>query len=231
MFVKIYNQKGEEVGKTVLPKEIFEVKLSPDLLHQVVVSQMANRRQKSAHAKDRSEVRGGGRKPWRQKGTGRARHGSIRSPLWRGGGVTFGPRKERVFKKEIPKKMRRKALFMVLSEKAKNNFLIVLDDLKMPTVPTQEKTPKENLWFPTGQVKTKLTKSMVEILKKLPCQKNCLIALPNYDKNLILAARNIPKTTTIEARNLNALDLLNYKYLLMSKETIKKIKEIFLPKS
>ncbi len=214
MKVSVYNQKGEVVGTSLLPKEIFEVKLSPDLLHQVVVSQMANRRQKSAHAKDRSEVRGGGRKPWRQKGTGRARHGSIRSPLWRGGGVTFGPRKERVFKKEIPKKMRRKALFMVLSEKAKNNFLIVLDDLKMPTVPTQEKIK---------------TKEVSELLKRLPCGAGSrLVALPEYDKKIVLAARNIPKTTTIEARNLNALDLLNYKYLLMSKETIKKIKEIFL---
>ena len=214
MKIPVYNQEGKEIGNTLLPKEIFEVKLSPDLLHQVVVSQMANRRQKSAHAKDRSEVRGGGRKPWRQKGTGRARHGSIRSPLWRGGGVTFGPRKERVFKKEIPKKMRRKALFMVLSEKAKNNFLIVLDDLKMPTVPTQEKIK---------------TKEVSGFLKKLPCGAGSrLVALPEYDKKIVLAARNIPKTATIEARNLNALDLLNYKYLLMSKETIKKIKEIFL---
>jgi len=208
MKIPVYNQEGKEIGNTLLPKEIFEVKLSPDLLHQVVVSQMANRRQKSAHAKDRSEVRGGGRKPWRQKGTGRARHGSIRSPLWRGGGVTFGPRKERVFKKEIPKKMRRKALFMVLSEKAKNNFLIVLDDLKIEKIKTKE---------------------VSGFLKKLPCGAGSrLVALPEYDKKIVLAARNIPKTATIEARNLNALDLLNYKYLLMSKETIKKIKEIFL---
>ena len=129
MKVSVYNQEGKEVGKVLLPKEIFEVKVNPDLVHQVVVCQMANRRQPIAHTKDRGEVRGGGRKPWSQKGTGRARHGSIRSPLWIGGGVTFGPRKEKIFKKKIPKKMRRKALFMVLSGKAKENLLLVLDKL------------------------------------------------------------------------------------------------------
>jgi large subunit ribosomal protein L4 len=112
-----------------LPKEIFDVEINPDLIHQVVVAQTANRRRVIAHTKGRGEVRGGGKKPWRQKGTGRARHGSIRSPLWKGGGVTFGPTKERTFKKEINKKMKRKALFMVLTAKAKNNLLLVLDKI------------------------------------------------------------------------------------------------------
>jgi len=208
MLVPTYNQKGEKIGQTRLPSEIFDVKINPDLVHQVVVSQMANRRKVIAHTKDRGEVRGGGRKPWRQKGTGRARHGSIRSPLWRGGGVTFGPTKERVFKKIIPKKMRRKALFIVLSGKVKNNLLILLDELKIE------------------QSKTKL---IAEILKRLPCrQESTLITLPDYDKNLILAARNVPKVATLCSRDLNALDLLTFKYLVMPKESIKVIKETFL---
>lgn len=208
MKTDIYNQKGEKIGLTNLPKEIFEVPMNPDLVRQVVVCQLANRRKVIAHTKNRGEVRGGGRKPWRQKGTGRARVGSIRSPLWRGGGVTFGPSRERVFKKKIPKKMRRKALFMVLSGKVKNNLLILLDKLKIE------------------QPKTKL---MVEILKKLPGKKeSILIALPDYDKNIILATRNLPVVDTIWARNLNALDLLVFKYLIMPKDAIKTIKETFL---
>ncbi|PIP25091.1 MAG: 50S ribosomal protein L4 [Candidatus Nealsonbacteria bacterium CG23_combo_of_CG06-09_8_20_14_all_36_12] len=208
MKYNIYNQEGKEIGQTLLPKEIFGLKTNPDLVHQVVVSQMANRRQVIAHTKDRGEVRGGGRKPWRQKGTGRARHGSIRSPLWRGGGVTFGPTKERVFKKKIPEKMRRLALFMALSGKVKNNLLILLDKLKVE------------------KAKTKL---MAEILKKLPCkEKSSLIALPEIDKNLILATRNIPKIETIQAKDLNCLDLLSFKYLIMPKESIKVIKDTFL---
>ncbi|MFA5013306.1 MAG: 50S ribosomal protein L4, partial [Candidatus Paceibacterota bacterium] len=112
-----------------LPKEIFGLELNANLVHQIAVSQMANRRRNIAHTKTRSEVSGGGIKPWRQKGTGRARHGSIRSPLWIGGGSTFGPRSDTVFKKTIPQKMKRKALLMVLSEKAKQGQVIVLSDL------------------------------------------------------------------------------------------------------
>jgi len=216
MKIAVYNQQGKEIGTTLLPKEIFDVKINPDLMHQVVVSQMANRRKVIAHAKGRGEVRGGGRKPWRQKGTGRARVGSIRSPLWRHGGVTFGPTKERVFKKVIPKKMKRLALFMVLSGKVKNNLLILLDKLKI------------------DQVKTKLIVKTIENLitphQNLVRGKkgSILIALPELDKNIILAARNIPKVETVEVRNLNALDLLSFKYLIMPKESIKVIKETFL---
>ena len=213
MEINLYNQKGEETGKTELPSEIFEVKFSPDLVHQIVVSQMANRRQNSAKVKDRSEVRGGGRKPWRQKGTGRARHGSIRSPLWRGGGVTFGPTKERDFKKIIPKKMRRKALFMVLSQKAKDNELVVIDDLKIE------------------KPKTKVMKEIIQNLKsKIKDMKteSFLIALPKIDKNIILSTKNIPKTDTIQAKELNCLDILNYKYLMLPKKSIEVIKETFL---
>lgn len=204
----IYNQKGEEKGNILLPKEIFDVKTNPDLIHQVVVSQMANKRKVLAHTKDRSEARGGGAKPWQQKGTGRARVGSIRSPIWKGGGITFGPRKEKKIKKIIPKKIRRKALFMILTGKAKENSLIVSDKLEI-------EKPK--------------TKEISKILKGFPCQgKNCLVALANVDKNLLLAARNLPKIKIIEARNLNCLDLLSFKYLVMPKGAIKVIKETFI---
>ena len=208
MLVKIYNQQGKKIGQTRLPKEIFEVPLNEDLLHQVVVSQMANRRKKIAHTKDRGEVRGGGRKPWRQKGTGRARHGSIRSPLWRGGGVVFGPRKEKEFKKKIPKKMKRKALLMALSSKAKDGELILLDKLELKEIKT---------------------KKMAQILEKLPCKKkSTLLALPKIDKNVILSARNLPRVETIQARDLNALDILSFKYLLLPESSIKVIQETFL---
>ena len=126
MKINLYNQKGEKVGKTDLPDEIFNVEINSDLLHQVIVSQMANKRQSSAHTKDRGDVSGGGKKPWRQKGTGRARHGSRRSPIWVGGGVTFGPKSEKNYKKTIPQKMKRKALFMALSSKVNDDELILL---------------------------------------------------------------------------------------------------------
>ena len=207
MKIPVYNQEGKEIGQTLLPKEIFEVPANPNLIHQVAVSQMANRRKIIAHAKDRGEVRGGGRKPWRQKGTGRARHGSIRSPIWRGGGVTFGPTKERVFEKRINKKMRRKALFMVLSGKAKEKLLIVLDNLK---------------------IRESKTKEVGLILKRLPSGFNSsLIILPKSDQDFIRAARNISKVRTIDSRNLNVLDLLSFKYLIMPKEAIKVIQETF----
>ena len=208
MKVDVYNQNGEVTGGTNLPKEIFEVKINADLVHQVAVSLAANKRQISAHTKNRGEIRGGGKKPWRQKGTGRARHGSIRSPLWRGGGITFGPRTERVFGREIPKKMRRKALFMVLSEKVKNNQLVVLDKIEL------EK----------GR-----TKEMAKILQKLPCKEQAtLIAMPDYNKKIFLASRNIDKISIEDARNLNVLDLLNSKYLLLTKDSIKTVEKTFI---
>lgn len=213
MNINTYNQNGEKIGETKLPKEIFDLKINSDLIHQVVFCQMANRRKVIAQTKGRGEVRGGGRKPWRQKGTGRARHGSIRSPLWRGGGVTFGPSKEKVLKKRIPKKMRRKALFMVLTGKIKNNLLILLDQLNIE------------------QPKTKLLAQMIENWKlKIENFKSgsILITLPKIDKNIILASRNLPNVDTIQAKDLNCLDLLSFKYLIMPKKAIEVIKEIFL---
>lgn len=207
MKVDVYNQQGEKVGTTILPKEIFGLQANLDLIHQIAVSQMANRRQVLAHTKGRGEVRGGGRKPWRQKGTGRARHGSRRSPIWKGGGVTFGPTKERVFKRKISKKMRRKALLMVLSAKAKENLVLILEKLEI-------KEPK--------------TKLMKEVFNKLPIKGSSLIALPKVDKNIILASNNLPGVSTTEVRNLNTLDLLSFKYLILPKEGIKLIQDTFL---
>jgi len=212
MKTDLYNQNGEVTGSVTLPKEIFDVKFNADLVHQISVSLSANKRQISAHAKTRGEVSGGGKKPWRQKGTGRSRHGSIRSPLWKGGGVTHGPRKDRIFEVEIPKKMRRKALFMVLSQKAKDSQLVILDKIELAD--TKNGCGK--------------TKEMAKSLAKLPCSNQAtLIALPNYDKKIFLASRNIEKTFIEDARNLNVLDLLNVKYLLLTKESIKTIESTF----
>lgn len=213
MKCSVYNQEGKKVGDTLLPKEIFWIEINPDLIYQVTQSQMANRRRVIAHTKGRGEVRGGGKKPWRQKGTGRARHGSIRSPIWRGGGITFGPTKERVFKKKINKKMGKKALFMTLTAKREKNLLFILDTLQIPTPKTKEMVQIiENL------------KSKIEDFKR----GSILIALPKINKNIILAARNIPGVETMEARNLNALDLLSFKYLIMPKETIGIIETTFV---
>jgi len=216
MLVNTYNQNGEKMGQTRLPSEIFGLEINSDLIHQVVVSQMANRRKVIAHTKTREEVSGSGRKIWPQKHMGRARHGDIRAPLFRHGGVAFGPRKEKVFKKKIPKNMKRKALFMVLTAKAKNNLLVLLDKLKI------------------DQPKTKLIAEIIENLKSkiLSLSKDkkgsVLIALPEMDKNLILATRNLSDVETIQAKDLNTLDLLSFKYLIMPKESVKIIKETFL---
>ena len=208
MKIDVYNQKGEKISQAELPKEIFDVELSKDLLHQVVVSQMANRRQGTAQAKDRGDVSGGGKKPWRQKGTGRARAGSTRSPLWKGGGVTFGPLKDKVYKKIVPKKIKRAALFMVLSQKAKNNSLLLIDNLKIK------------------EAKTKLA---FDIFKNLPsAKKSVLVALPDMDKNFIMAARNIVKIEVMQVKDLNALDVLNNKYLIMPKESVKVMEDLFI---
>lgn len=202
------DQEGKEKGNIILPKDIFEVETNPAFLHQVIVSLASNRRRVIAHAKGRAEVRGGGRKPWRQKGTGRARHGSIRSPIWKGGGVTFGPTKERVFKKKINKKARRKALFMVLSAKAKEKLMVILDNLKL-------EKPK--------------TKEISEIMRKiLPGRISASLILPKREEKTLKAGRNIKGLNIIEARNINAFDLLSSKHLILTKEAVGEIKNIFL---
>ncbi|MGH7239827.1 MAG: 50S ribosomal protein L4, partial [Candidatus Saccharimonadales bacterium] len=199
----VYNQEGKETGEIILPEAIFEVGMNADLVHQVANSYAANARQVSAHTKNRSEVRGGGRKPWRQKGTGRARHGSTRSPIWVGGGVSGGPRNDKNYSREIPRQMRQTALRMVLSEKAKQQRVVITEGW-------------EGL-----EPKTKLVASLI---KKLPVKKGSrLILYSNKQKNLYLAGRNIPKTTVGEARNVTVLDLLKHQYLLTSKEGVKEL--------
>jgi large subunit ribosomal protein L4 len=208
MLAKTYNQKGEVAGQIELPKDLFEVKINPGLVYQVAMTQMANRRQGNAHSKGRGEVSGGGKKPWRQKGTGRARHGSNRSPIWRHGGVSFGPTNEKVYGGKINKKMRRKALAMVLSAKLADNALIMMDKLAVDQPKTKE-----------------ISTMLANIRKSVESFKNgtILIALPGYEKNLILASRNIAGVETIEAVKLNVLDLLNTKYLLMPVKSIESI--------
>lgn len=213
--VNTYNLNGEIVGKTELPSEIFGLKMNPDLVKQVVVAQMANQRKISAHTKGRAEVRGGGRKPWRQKGTGRARHGSIRSPLWRGGGITFGPTKEKIYKKKINKKMKRKALLMVLSSKVKDKELIIVEVLKL----AEAKTKK------IAEVLKKLISESVNQL--IRDEKKMSVLIATGDKKVIRASRNIAKVKTIRPDSLNVLDLLKFKYLLMPKKAIEIIEKTY----
>ncbi len=208
MKVELYNQKGEEVGKTELPDSVFGVKIMPSLLHQVVVSQMANMRTVIAHTKGRGEVRGGGKKPWRQKGTGRARHGSTRSPLWVGGGVTFGPTKYRNFKKKINSKMKTKATLMALSGKVHDKELIVLDKIELTA-------PK--------------TKEMAVIVDNIvPDVSSTLLMLPAKNEIISRAGRNIADFKIINADNINVVDLLNFKYLILTQGTLDKLKEKYV---
>ena len=198
--VKVYNQEGKEVSELKLNEAAFGLPWNADLVHQVVRVAMANKRQVLASTKTREEVSGGGRKPWRQKGTGRARHGSIRSPLWKGGGVTFGPTKERNFKLKINKKMARKAFLTALSTKAKDNELLILDDLKLSA-------PK--------------TKEMAKIMKNFPQVKTGLLVLAGEkDENLKRAGRNLPNLRITNIDNLNILDILKYKNLILTKDGI-----------
>lgn len=208
MEAKVYNQTEGEIGTVELPEAVFGLKWNADLVHQVVTSQMANQRPKVAHAKGRGEVRGGGKKPWRQKGTGRARHGSIRSPIWKGGGVTHGPTKEENFKKKINRKMAQKALYTVLSAKARDGEIIVMEDLKL------------------SEPKTKLAAKIFENLSRAKEFKNLkkgngvLVALPEKENLVRRTLRNIPYLGVEEARNLNAYGVLQYKYVMFFKSTI-----------
>lgn len=213
MFIDAFSQKGEQVGEVELPEQIFGQDFRPDLVHQVVVGYQANQRQGTAHTKTRAEVSGGGRKPWPQKGTGRARHGSIRSPLWKGGGTTFGPRKQKKFKQRIPKKMRKQALFCALSSKVKDRELVVLDQLQIEQ--------------PQTQVMAQMIKDLKQKIEDFK-EGSILVLLPKKDHNLLKSLRNLAQVKVMQAKDINALDVLKYKYLLVPKSSIKVLKKRFL---
>ena len=215
--VKIYNQKAETVGDLKLSDKVFGVEANEALVHQAMVAQMGNERQVLAHTKDRSEVRGGGKKPWAQKGTGRARAGSSRSPIWKGGGVTFGPRSERNFKKDINKKMKRKALCMVLSDKVKENALSILDKFEIK----EFKTKTANLML------EKLEKKINKDNENNKIKRSVLVINDKKDEKAKYSFRNIVGMKLINLDNINILDLLKYRDLLISKDCVKKIEEAY----
>jgi large subunit ribosomal protein L4 len=196
----LYKQDGTSAGSIELDPTVFEVDAAPALVHEAVVAQQANARVAIAHAKDRGEVRGGGRKPWKQKGTGRARHGSRRSPIWVGGGVTFGPTRFRNFAMKLNRKARRKAICMVLSDKVAHDMLVAVDTLEL------------------AEAKTKAVAAM---LGHLPSKgkKTLIVSMPE-NKGVALAARNLPAVQTIPANALNVKDLLAYQTVVASKDAI-----------
>ncbi|MBN1778693.1 MAG: 50S ribosomal protein L4 [Candidatus Buchananbacteria bacterium] len=226
--VKVYNQQGTAVGEEKLNDAVFGVAIKPEVVQQVVVAQQANSRKVVASTKDRSEVRGGGRKPWRQKGTGRARHGSIRSPLWRGGGITFGPTTDRNFSLKINKKVKRKAMAMGLTDKLLDKKLIVLDNLEL----AEGKTKKvfeilQNFKLRASKAaksKTVDAKTEEKKTKTVFKPKNVLILSAKDDK-VKLAARNIPKVEALNVNNLNLLSILKAEYLLAPIGVLKEIEK------
>lgn len=202
MKVKVYDIKNKEVGEVELSDKIFAKKWNPDLIHQILLAKMANRRKPWAHAKHRGEVRGGGVKPWRQKGTGRARHGSIRSPLWKGGGATHGPLKEKDYSQKINKKMLQAALHSALSRKLADGELKVINNLNSE-------------W--------QKTKQWHVALKGLQSLNSLLV--PTIDnKNIYRACRNIPKVKCLEAGSLNVEDVLKHRNILIDEKALSNIR-------
>ena len=225
MKVTVYNQEGKEVGSIELPADVFEVPFAADLVHQAIVAQRSNARHVIANTKDRSEVRGGGKKPWRQKHTGRARHGSIRSPLWKGGGVTFGPTAEKNYKKKINKKMKRKALCMALSSKARDNEMVVLDALEV----TEPKTRIVSGIISSFSKAFSSHDSSQDVgdKKEKGVRGTFLLVIPRKDEIIGRSARNIPLVKVLHANSLNVVDVLSYKYLFLPKESIAVIKDTY----
>ncbi|MDP3388002.1 MAG: 50S ribosomal protein L4 [Eubacteriales bacterium] len=203
--VALYNVSGEQIGDIELSDDIFGIEVNTHVMYEAVKAYLANQRQGTQSAKTRSEVRGGGRKPWRQKGTGRARQGSIRSPQWKGGGVVFAP-KPRDYSIRLPKKVRRLALKSAFSSKVESNEIIVLDELNMTT-------PK--------------TKDMIKVLENLKAGKKALIVIPGKDENIYKSARNIPGVKTSAVNTLNVYDILNHDSFIITKDAVSKVEEVY----
>ncbi|MGN0012372.1 MAG: 50S ribosomal protein L4 [Candidatus Bruticola sp.] len=204
--VSLYNMKGETVGELELNQEVFAVPYNEALIHQVMVSLRANQRQGNAKTKTRGEVSGGGRKPFRQKGTGMARQGSRRSPLMRGGAITFGP-VVRSYTQAIPRKMRRLALRSALSQRVNESVLTALDALKIE------------------EYKTKAFISVLNAIKVQPTEGRVLVVLKDADEKTLKSAANVPNVRVVEARNLNLLDVIDYPRLVATSDALKAIEE------
>lgn len=202
--VSVYNMEGKEVSSIELNDSIFGVKINEHLVHMAVVQQLANKRQGTQSAKTRAEVRGGGRKPWRQKGTGHARQGSIRSPQWKGGGVVFAP-KPRDYSFKLNRKEKQAALKSALTSRLVENKLIVLDELTFDEIKT---------------------KKMLAVLDNLKVNK-ALIVLGEKDQKVELSARNIPTVRTVLSNSINVYDILKYETLVLTKDAVEKIEEVY----
>ena len=203
--VDVYNISGQKVGDMDLNDNIFAVEVNKVAMHSAVVNSLANARQGTQSTKTKTEVRGGGKKPWRQKGTGRARHGSIRSAQWVGGGIALGP-KPRSYSYTLPKKVKRLALKSALTSKVIENNIIVLDDLKLEAIKTKE---------------------MVDVLNNLKIDSSALIVLPEVDKNVVLSARNIESVKTATTNSINTYDILKYNKFIVTKDAVSKIEEVY----
>ena len=202
--VSVYNMEGKEVGTMELNDAVFGVEVNEHLVHAVVVAQLANKRQGTQKAKTRSEVSGGGRKPWRQKGTGHARQGSTRAPQWTGGGVVFAPT-PRDYTIKLNKKERRLALKSVLTAKVQENKFIVLDELKFDEIKT---------------------KNFQAVLNNLNVNK-AMVVLNDNDKNVVMSARNIPNVITAQTNTLNVYDILKYNTMIVTKAAVETIQEVY----
>ncbi|WP_018924671.1 50S ribosomal protein L4 [Salsuginibacillus kocurii] len=202
--VTLYNQAGSQVGDLDLAEAVFGIEPNENVLHDAVVMQQASERQGTHKAKTRSERRGGGRKPWRQKGTGRARHGSIRSPIWVGGGVAFAPT-PRNYGFKMPKKARRLALKSAYASKVKDETLVVVDELNL-------EAPK--------------TKEMLGILSNLSASEKTLVVTADANETLALSARNLPQVDVLTADEVSVLTILKHEYLVMTKDAVSKVEEV-----
>ncbi|WP_391205628.1 50S ribosomal protein L4 [Psychrobacillus sp. L4] len=202
--VSLFNQTGASVGEIELNDKVFGIEPNESVLFEAIIAQRASLRQGNHKVKNRSEVAGGGRKPWKQKGTGRARQGSIRSPQWRGGGIVFGPT-PRSYSYKLPKKVRRLALLSALSSKVHEESIVVLEGLAFDA-------PK--------------TKEFVKVLSGLSINKKALFVTADLDENVALAARNIPGITVVSATGINVLDLVGHDKLVMTKAAVEKVEEV-----